>query len=134
MHRCVLTLPGVLSLDNTPPTVAAIQFSSPDRTYLKTGDEVSIKLSIEGTALIPTVTLFNGAATATASQITSPYTFTYVIQEENGPIEYQVKAVDEAGNELNLNLAHPGRIAGIQTKPESITLDTAQLSAHGNHR
>jgi len=103
---------GLFFLDNTPPTAAAIQFSSLDRTYLKTGDEVSIELDIGGTALIPTVTLFNGAATATSGQLSSPYTFTYVIQQENGPIVYQVKAVDEAGNELNLNLAHPGRIAG----------------------
>jgi len=52
---------------------------SPDRTFLRKDDQISVKLAIEGTALIPTVTLFNGAASATSGQLNSPYTFTYVI-------------------------------------------------------
>jgi len=90
----------------------ALEFESPDSTYLKAGDRVSIKLAIGGTAFIPTVTLFNGAATATSGQLISPYTFTYVIDNENGPIVYQVKAVDQAGNTAEATITHPGRVAG----------------------
>jgi len=118
--------------DTEAPFISAMEFKGPERTFLKIGDRVSVKLSIQGTSLIPIVTLFNGAAILTAPGVDSPYTFSYVIERENGPIVYHVKAVDEAGNESELDLVHAGRIAGIQTRQDSHTLDTfIAQSAYG---
>jgi len=96
---------------------------SPDRTFLRKEDQVSVKLAIGGTAFIPTVTLFNGAASATSGQLISPYTFTYVIDNENGPIVYQVKAVDQAGNTAEATITHPGRVAGRGIHAIMVLLD-----------
>ena len=118
------TVSGFVGLaDTIPPSIAVVELSSPDRTFLKTGDEVSVKLDIGGTALIPTVTLFNGAVSATSGQLSSPYTFTYVIDNENGPIVYQVKAVDQAGNTAEATITHPGRVAGRGIHAFMVLLD-----------
>jgi len=78
---------------------------------------VSLEIEVTGNSLVPKVTLFNGAGTATTDGTQSPYTFTYTIQAGNsGPIVYTVEAEDQAGNTVSATILDPNRSAGIAQK------------------
>jgi len=104
-------------------------FSGPVGAVVPAGGQVSLEIEVTGTSLVPKVTLFNGAGTATTTDSTqSPYTFTYTIQAGNsGPIVYTVEAEDQAGNKASATILDPNRSAGIST---TIPLKPCSVLAH----
>ena len=105
--------------DTTPPVIvtSSATFSGPAGAVVPAGGQVSLEIEVTGTSLVPKVTLFNGAGTATTDSTQSPYTFTYTIQAGNsGPIIYTVEAEDEAGNKAVASLKDVARSAGALIK------------------
>jgi len=89
-------------------------FSGPVGAVVPAGGQVSLEIEVTGTSLVPKVTLFNGAGTATTDSIQSPYTFTYTIQSgDSGPIVYTVEAEDQAGNQAIASVTDVTRSAGL---------------------
>ena len=104
------------ALDTVAPVIetSSATFNGPAGTVVPVGGQVSLTIQVTGNSLVPKVTLFNGAGTATTTDSSqSPYTFTYTIQTgDDGPIVYTVEAEDQVGNKAMALVKDEGRSAG----------------------
>jgi len=116
--QCQVTYAYHSISDTTPPIIetSSAIFSGPAGAVVPAGGQVSLEIEVTGNSLVPKVTLFNGAGTATTDSTQSAYTFTYTIQAGNsGPIVYTVEAQDEAGNKASASVSDQTRTAGTKT-------------------
>jgi len=98
------------------PVIASSTFSGSAGPVIGIGATVHVTFSVSGTTAVPTVTLFNGARTASTSNTGSPYTFTYAIQAgDNGAIVYRVQTAAQGNSAAaDVTLTDSARFAGTE--------------------
>jgi len=120
------------------PVIFSSAFSGSAGPVIGIGATVDVTFSVSGTTAVPTVTLFNGARTASTSNTGSPYTFTYAIQAgDNGAIVYRLQTAAQGNSAAaDVTLTDSARFAGTElamhfenTHFESVGVDSVCLMA-----
>jgi len=106
-------LPGASSIVATPISFSAPLFGGSAGPLIGIGALVNVTFTVNGTSLVPTVTLFNGARAAVTSDTASTFTFAYTLQSnDTGPIVYMVQARDQSSAITSTIFIDDSRAAG----------------------